>query len=256
MVVKFSTGKKTGRWPNQDCDERNDKQCWRWFPKDQLIEETYELHEDYGYITYSDNCLNYYQPRYNLITREEMFKFTHFSIYNTLNIYDPILVSDPFILEEFDLSSPFIITPNQYYFERRHNYLVTQFDIEFVETTDCAYCLILAEDLNTCENSQWECYVGNIGYLEPQEFPLGILSFEENQNFVIDFYYNLQGTTGINILNNLRSTNVFNLRREITITQTDVLDILSSNTIIINPGLYFIDYDNEKLRINFGNINF
>ena len=94
MVVKFSTGKKTGRWPNQDCDERNDKQCWRWFPKDQLIEETYELHEDYGYITYSDNCLNYYQPRYNLITREEMFKFTHFSIYNTLNIYDPILVSD------------------------------------------------------------------------------------------------------------------------------------------------------------------
>lgn len=259
VIVRFSSGKKIGKWPNQKCIGKQRKPCWRWLPKDQTTINSYELYEDYAFLSYEGAILSYHQPRYNFFTEHEMYQYTQIFSTGILNIPEDILVSDAFILDEFELSSSFIIKAGEYPYEYADSdYIIVPLDMgmQSVETIERAYCMIeLANEINTYSSAPWFCFVNDEGYIEATDLPLGVFDFDENGCFVMDFYYNLQGDIGLAMLNMLRQENAFNLNRTIVLDDEYVLDVLNSDTIDISRGYYDIEEDDEKIRVNFGYIN-
>jgi hypothetical protein len=260
VIVSISSGKKFGKWPNQRCTGNQKKTCWLWFPKDQGTINPYELYENYAFVSYNGEHLLYYQPRYNFFTGDEMYEYTQISSNGTLNISEDILVSDSFILDELELSSPFIIKSGVYSYEYNDSdHIMLLLDIEPATTIERAYCLIeinpFIDDIHNYHSSPWFSFVDDEGYIEPTDFPLGVFDFDENGCFVMDFYYNLQGDIGLAMLDILRQEGEFYLNQARILNDEHVLNILGSNTIEISQGDYDIEEDDEKIRVNFGYIN-
>lgn len=257
VIVRISSGKKIGKWPNQRCTGNQRKKCWLWFPKDQITINPYELYEDYAFVSYNGEHLLYYQPHYNFFTGYEMYEYTQISSAGVLEISEDILVSDSFILDELELSSPFIIKSGVYSYEYDDSdYIMLLLDIEPVETVERAYCMIeLADEIHTYSSATWFCFVNDEGYIEATDLPLGVFDFDENGCFVMDFYYNLQGDMGLAMLDILRREGMFYLSQARVLNDEYVLDILGSNTIDISQGYYYIEEDDEKIRVNFGYID-
>ena len=184
VIVRFSSGKKIGKWPNQQCIGKQRKPCWRWLPKDQITINSYELYEDYAFLSYEGAILSYHQPRYNFFTEHEMYQYTQIFSTGILNIPEDILVSDAFILDEFELSSSFIIKAGEYPYEYADSdYIIVPLDMgmQSVETIERAYCMIeLANEINTYSSAPWFCFVNDEGYIEATDLPLGVFDFDEN----------------------------------------------------------------------------
>lgn len=74
VIVRASHGKKRGKWPNQWCDGDQIFRCWRWFPKDVIINspDPYEF-ENYMYMEFREMGRVVLKiPEYNDVTRQRL----------------------------------------------------------------------------------------------------------------------------------------------------------------------------------------
>lgn len=261
VIVRISSGKRIGRWPKQSCVGNQPKQCWLWFPKDQIIIRPNEFYEDYGYVFY-DGELKYYQPRYNDITGEEMYSYELLANQGHLEITEEIVVSDNFIINELDLNSCFIIEPGNYSCEITPTECIVTLPVTTITNEDVACFFIWSNYGNSFNytSAPWDFYVNDFNGLNDlgDVEPLGILSFNENEELVADFYASQQGPIGFHFIDFLCSEGRFNLRVAQTIDDPNVLRVLNSDTIYIESGYYDIEMSElpDKITINFGNINY
>ncbi|MDD5975081.1 MAG: hypothetical protein PUC14_05055 [Bacteroidales bacterium] len=120
VIVKVSHGKKKGKWPNQRCVGDETFRCWRWFPKDELIEnEEIFMTENYMIMEYSNlnpstTPVVLRIPKTHEYTNQEMDLYNYVKENGGFAVYEPIIVDEPSALEYLNVPSPLMVVPKFY----------------------------------------------------------------------------------------------------------------------------------------------
>lgn len=119
VIVRVEDGKRYGRWPNQWCEGTKRFSCWRWFPKDVLINNPnpyeFENYMQMEYVTHENQTrLALRVPQINAITEKIMLLFEYIKENNGLMIDEPMLIDEPIALEFLHSTRPVTIQPKFY----------------------------------------------------------------------------------------------------------------------------------------------
>lgn len=135
VIVRVSHGKKKGKWPNQWCSGDETFRCWRWFPKDELIEnEEIYMIDNYMIMEYSN--LNPTStpvvlriPQYHEYRNESMYFYNYVLNNQGFAVYEPIIIDEPVALDYLHVTTPLMIVPKFYRAIRQESCLILPIEL-------------------------------------------------------------------------------------------------------------------------------
>lgn len=119
VIVRVNHGKRVKEGKKYKCEGDQTFRCWRWFPKDQLVnlEDPYEFA---NYMTMEYMTVEHQTKvvlrvsQYNGITQEPMDLYKYIGTYDGIYIEETMVIDEPVALEFLHVEYPVMILPGYY----------------------------------------------------------------------------------------------------------------------------------------------